>query len=105
LAGVLDLAQLNITLALLDGVTNQLGRAGLTLGADNEGLLLLAGLVDNEGGTLGVLLGNLLGFNGSGELGGEGQVLDSEVAVSAGRSFNRKETMCIPSRKHHQERC
>jgi len=39
-------------------------------------LLLLASLVDNECGTLGVLLGNLLGFDGSGELGGEGQVLD-----------------------------
>jgi hypothetical protein len=38
-------------------------------------LLLLPGLVDDEGGTLGVLLGNLLGFDCGGELGGEGKVL------------------------------
>jgi hypothetical protein len=38
-------------------------------------LLLLAGFVDDEGGALGFLLGNLLGFDGGGELGGEGEVL------------------------------
>jgi hypothetical protein len=38
-------------------------------------LLLLAGFVDNEGGTLGFLLRDLLGFDGGGEFGGEGEVL------------------------------
>jgi hypothetical protein len=32
-------------------------------------LLFLPGLVNDEGGTLGVLLSNLLGFDSSGELG------------------------------------
>lgn len=44
----------------------------------------MAGLVNNECGTLGVLLGNLLGFDGSGELGGEGQMLNSSRDVSSG---------------------
>ena len=74
---VLKLPQVNVRPALLDGVTNQLGRAGLTLCADDGGLLLLAGLVDDEGGALGFLLGDLFGFDGGGELGGEGEVLES----------------------------
>jgi hypothetical protein len=37
----------------------------------------LAGLVDDEGGTLGFLLGDLFGFNGGGEFGGEGEMLES----------------------------
>jgi hypothetical protein len=35
-------------------------------------LLLLAGFVDDEGGALGLLLGDLLGFYCGSELGGEG---------------------------------
>ena len=73
--GVVELTQVDVRSALLDGVTDELGRAGLTLGSDDHGLLLLSGLVDDEGGTLGVLLGNLLGFDCGGELGGEGEVL------------------------------
>jgi len=38
-------------------------------------LFLLTGLVDDEGGALGFLLGDLLGFDGGGEFGGEGEVL------------------------------
>lgn len=72
---VLELPQVNITPALLDGVTNQLCGTSLTLGANDSGLLLLAGLVDNEGGALGFLLSNLLGFYRGGEFGGEGEVL------------------------------
>ena len=72
---VLELPEINVTPALLDGVTNQLGGAGLTLGADDGGLLLLAGFVDDEGGTLGLLLCDLFGFDCGGELGGEGEVL------------------------------
>ena len=74
-AGVLELAQVDVGARLLDGVTDQLGGAGLTLCAHDGGLLLLAGLVDDEGGALGFLLGDLLGFDGGGEFGGEGEVL------------------------------
>lgn len=38
-------------------------------------MLLLARFIDDEGGTLGFLLGDLLGFDGGGEFGGEGEVL------------------------------
>jgi hypothetical protein len=38
-------------------------------------LLFLPGLVNDEGGTLGVLLSDLLGFDGGGELRREGKVL------------------------------
>jgi hypothetical protein len=72
---VVELAQVDVRAALLDGVTDELGGAGLTLGADDHGLLLLPGLVDDEGGALGVLLGDLLGFDCGGEFGGEGEVL------------------------------
>lgn len=75
ISGVLDTSELDVTLALLDGVTDKFGRAGFTLGSDNGGLFLLAGLVDEESGLLGFLLGDLLGFDGSGEFGGERKVL------------------------------
>jgi hypothetical protein len=78
---VLKLPQIDVRPRLLDGVTNELGRTGLTLSADDGGLLLLAGLVDNEGGSLSLLLGNLLGFDGGGEFGREGEVLSSLVPV------------------------
>lgn len=73
---ILKLPQINVRPALLDGVTNQLSGTGLTLCADDGGLLLLTGFVDDEGGALGFLLGDLLGFDGGGEFGGEGEVLD-----------------------------
>lgn len=72
---IVKLPQVNICSALLDGLTNQLGTACFTLGADDGGLLLLAGFVDDKGGTLGVLLRDLLGFDCGGEFGGEGEVL------------------------------
>ena len=93
-SGVLELTQLNVTAALLDSVTNQLGGTGLTLSADDHGLLLLAGLVDDEGGTLGFLLGDLLGFDCGGELGREGEVLGKVLAAdtlesrTSGRTVN-----------------
>jgi hypothetical protein len=46
-------------------------------------LLLLAGFVDDEGGALGFLLGDLLGFDGGGEFGGEGEVLWGVSGCSA----------------------
>ena len=93
-SGVLEFTQLNVTAALLDSVTNQLGGTGLTLSADDHGLLLLAGLVDDEGGTLGFLLGDLLGFDCGGELGREGEVLgkvlagDTLESRTSGRTVN-----------------
>jgi hypothetical protein len=72
---VLDTSQFNITLALLDGITNKFGRAGFTLGSDDSSLLLLTGLVDEEGGSLSVLLCDLFSFDGGGELGRECKML------------------------------
>jgi hypothetical protein len=90
---VLELPQVDVTPALLDGVTNQFCGTGLTLGANNGGLLLLTGLVDNESSALGFLLRNLLGFYCGGELGREGKVLScvSRVQVlerNSGRSYS-----------------
>jgi hypothetical protein len=76
LSRVFDLTELDVALALLDCVADKLSRAGLTLRTDNEGLLLLAGLVNEERSALGLLLSDLLGFDGGGEFGGEGQVLE-----------------------------
>ena len=73
---VVELSQINVRSALLDGVTNQLGRPSLTLGAHDCSLLLLPRLVDDEGGALGFLLGDLLGFYSGGKFGGKGEVLD-----------------------------
>jgi hypothetical protein len=72
---ILELPQLNVGPGLLDGVTDQLCGTGLTLGADDGGLLLLAGFVDDESSALGFLLGDLLGFDCGGEFRGEGEVL------------------------------
>lgn len=73
--GVLELPEVDVRVALLDGVTDQLGRARLTLRPYDHGLLLLSRLVDDEGGALGFLLRDLLGFYGGGEFGGEGELL------------------------------
>lgn len=80
---ILDLPKLDVTLALLDSVTNKLGRAGLTLCADNEGLLFLASLIDHECRTLSVLLSDLFGFDSGSEFGREGQVLLNETLIVA----------------------
>lgn len=77
--GVLELPQVDVGAGLLDGVTDELGGTCLTLGADDGGLLLLAGLVDDESSALGFLLSDLLGFDGGGELGGESKVLRGSV--------------------------
>jgi hypothetical protein len=82
--GVLKLPQVNVTPALLDRVTDQLGRACLTLCAHDGGLLLLAGFVDDEGGALRFLLGDLLGLDCGCELGGEGEVLVTMLVYDDG---------------------
>lgn len=86
---VLKLPEVDITPALLDGVTNQLGGAGLTLGANDGSLLLLTGLVNDESGTLGLLLSDLLGFYGGGELGREGEVLSMVRRCGVRRVYRR----------------
>lgn len=101
--GIFDPPELNVTLALLDGVTNKLGGAGLTLCADNEGLLLLTGLVDHECSTLSILLCDLLGLNCGCEFGGEGQVLCGDTMLEAVRA--RAWWMYILSRTRRPEQC
>ena len=86
---VLKLPEVDVTPALLDGVTNQLGGAGLTLGANDGSLLLLTGLVNDESGTLGLLLCDLLGFYGGGELGREGEVLSMVRRCGVRRVYRR----------------
>jgi hypothetical protein len=49
------------------------------LGADDHGLFLLPGFVDDESGALGFLLGNLFGFDCGGEFRREGKVLECEL--------------------------
>lgn len=73
---ILKLSEVDVTSRLLDGVSDQLSRTGLTLCADDHGLLLLTGLVDDESRALCFLLCNLLGFDGGGEFGGKGEVLE-----------------------------
>ena len=90
---VLEFSQVNITPALLDSVSNQLGGTGLTLCADDGGLLLLAGFVDNEGGALSFLLCDLLGFYCSCELGGEGEMLGSVSGGVAGKVLKGRPTV------------
>ena len=72
---VLELSQIHVRSALLDRITDQLGRAGLTLCAHDRGLLLLPRFVDDEGSALRFLLCDLFGFDGGRELGGEGEML------------------------------
>lgn len=91
LTGVLETLEFDVGARLLDCVTNEFGGTGFSLGADNHGLLLLAGTVDYEGGALGFLsrvvlvlgegrdtagdvLSNLLSLDGGGEFGREGEV-------------------------------
>ena len=93
---VLELPQIHVRPRLLDGVTDELGRSSLTLCADNRRLLLLARLVDDEGGTLCFLLGDLLGFDSCGELGRKSEVLGRLVNCSVEGS-----ELFIPSAKHH----
>lgn len=77
---VLQLLQLDVRAVPLDRVSDQLRGACLTLRPDNHGLLLLAGLIDNECRTLSLLLCYLLGLDGCRELGGKSKVLQLVLA-------------------------
>ena len=72
---VLDPLEIDVAARLLNGVSNQLGRTGFSLCSHYHGLFLLAGFVDDECGSLGLLLGNLLGLDSGGELGRKGEML------------------------------
>lgn len=79
----LDLADLNEAVARLgDSAADGLGALGLALSADDVGLALLLGALDDETGALGVLLGDLLLLDGLGELLAEGHVGDGDVLES-----------------------
>lgn len=76
----LNLTDLNQAVTSLgDGLANRLGTLGLTLCADDVGLALLLGALDNETGTLGILLGNLLLLDGLGELASKGHVGNGHI--------------------------
>ena len=80
LSARLDLSDLHEAVTSLgDGLGDGLGTLGLTLGADDVGLALLLGALDDEAGTLGVLLGNLLLLDGLCELAAKGHVCDGDV--------------------------
>jgi len=86
LLGSLDAAQLDETGVVLDGLTDELGRLGLTLSADNNGALVLEGLVDKEASALSLLLGNLLALDGTRVLAtelelGDGHILKENVEM------------------------
>lgn len=99
-AGVLELPQVDVAAALLDGITDELGRTCLTLSAHDGGLLLLSGLVDNESGALGFLLCDLLGFNSGSELGREGEVLEGYKSVIARADTEQQQDLQLM--RHHQ---
>ena len=80
---VFDPPQIHVAPALLDCVSDELGRASFTLRAHDGSLFLLAGFVNDEGGALGFLLGDLLGFDCGGEFGREGEVLVDGLAMQS----------------------
>lgn len=75
----LKLPQLQESLIRLDSLTNQFCTSSFTLSLDDNTLLLLNSLVDQEGSTLSNLLSDLLGLDGVGEFGGEGDVGNGDV--------------------------
>lgn len=65
--------------SFIDGPRDGLGRLGLALGADDRGLALLLGLLDDEARALGVLLCDLLLLDRLGEFAPECHVCDGDV--------------------------
>jgi hypothetical protein len=64
---------------LSNRLANRLGALSFTLRTDNVGLAFLFGALDDEAGSLGVLLGDLLLLDGFGEFLAEGHVRDGDV--------------------------
>lgn len=75
----LQLAELEVTRIRLDGLANQLGRLGFSLSLDNLLLTLLLGTLDQEDSSLGLLLGDLFGLDGSAVLRTEAELGDRDV--------------------------
>lgn len=93
----LKLPQLQKPLIRLDSLTNQFRTSSFTLSLDDNALLLLNSLVDQESSTLSNLLSDLLGLDGMGEFGGEGDVSNGNVVENevepprpAGEVFTHK---------------
>lgn len=79
LAG-LDTTDLNQSAASLgNSLADNIGTLGFTLSANNVGLALLLGTLDDETGPLGILLGDLLLLDGPRELLSEGHVCNRDV--------------------------
>ena len=79
LAGI-DTTDLNQTTACLSNrLADDIGTLGFTLSADDIGLTLLLGSLDDEPGPLRVLLGDLLLLDGTRELLSEGHVGDGDI--------------------------
>mmetsp|Transcript_20743 Transcript_20743/g.28004 ORF Transcript_20743/g.28004 Transcript_20743/m.28004 type:complete len:243 (+) Transcript_20743:313-1041(+) len=79
LARGLDSAQFEESRGGCEGLTKESGSLGFTLSLDDGGALILDCLVDQVLGTLSLLLGDLLLFDGLGELGAEMQISDGDI--------------------------
>lgn len=76
----IDTTNLNqATTSLCNSLADDIGTFGLTLRADNVSLTLLFGTLDDEPSPFGILLGDLLLFDGSSELLAEGHVGDGDI--------------------------
>mmetsp|Transcript_28017 Transcript_28017/g.47960 ORF Transcript_28017/g.47960 Transcript_28017/m.47960 type:complete len:234 (+) Transcript_28017:318-1019(+) len=75
----LNTTKLQESRVVLDGISDKLGGLGLSLGSDDNRLLLLQGTLHNVLGTLTVLLGHLLGLHRRCVLLREGQVGDGHI--------------------------
>lgn len=76
----LDTTDLNQSAASLsDGLADNFSTQGFTLSANDVGLALLLGTLDNESGPLGILLGDLLLLDSPCELLSEGHVCNGDV--------------------------
>jgi hypothetical protein len=76
----IDLTDLNQAITSLgNSLADNLSTFGFTLGTNNVSLTLLLGALDDESCPLGVLLGDLLLLDGTGELLAEGHVGDGDV--------------------------
>jgi hypothetical protein len=104
-SGIFNASQLNVRLALFNGFTNQFGGPGFTLSTDDCGLLFLASFVNNEGGTLSFLLGDLLRFDGSSEFRRERKMLEPVRNFDQPSKWrpllSRGAVSDLPSRIHH----
>lgn len=80
LSASLNLTNLDEAITRLGhSLANGIGTLGLTFSTDNVSLALLLSALDNEAGTLSILLGNLLLLNGLGELATESHVRDRDI--------------------------